>query len=312
MSLNDTNTGMLVIVKRHIKLFIIITLVAAVSSIVFSSSLFITPKYKSKASLYPSNLITYSSESPTEQLLQMLEGNDIRDSVVVKFNLANHYKIDTLDDAYLYQLNKEYNDNILIGKTNYESVNIEVLDTEPVMAKKIVEEIINQLNLKIRYLHRIKTKEVYKIRKDELEVKQALIDSLEVEIKNVSEQYDLLDYNQQSREVTAGYVEMLLRGKKNEKLQKLFDNLTHKGSYFNDLLNRLNLARNDHNTTLILFNQAAEDLKKELTYTNTIVFPEVADKKSYPIRWLIVVLSVLGSFLFTLIILLINTRIKQF
>ena len=311
MSLNDNNSSLLITIKSHIKLFVIITLVATASSIIFSSSLFITPKYKSKASLYPSNLITYSSESPTEQLLQMLEGNDVRDSVVAKFNLVNHYKIDTLGDAYLYQLNKEYNDNILIGKTNYESVNIEVLDADPIIAKKIVEEIINQLNLKVRYLHRLKTKEVYKIRKDELEVKQSLIDSLEVEIKNVSTKYGLLDYNQQSREVTAGYVEMLLRGKKNEKLQKLFDNLTQKGSYFNDLLHQLNLARNDYNKTLILYDQAAADLKKKLTYTNTIVFPEVADKKSYPIRWLIVVLSVLGSFLFTLIILLINSRIKQ-
>jgi len=311
MSLNDKNSSLLITIKSHIKLFVIITLVAIVSSVIFSSSLFITPKYKSKASLYPSNLITYSSESPTEQLLQMLEGNDVRDSVVAKFNLVNHYKIDTLGDAYLYQLNKEYNDNILIGKTNYESVNIEVLDADPIIAKKIVEEIINQLNLKVRYLHRLKTKEVYKIRKDELEVKQSLIDSLEVEIKNVSTKYGLLDYNQQSREVTAGYVEMLLRGKKNEKLQKLFDNLTQKGSYFNDLLHQLNLARNDYNKTLILYDQAAADLKKKLTYTNTIVFPEVADKKSYPIRWLIVVLSVLGSFLFTLIILLINSRIKQ-
>ena len=52
-------------------------------------------------------------------------------------------------------------------------------------------------------------------------------------------------------------------------------------------------------------------VNKKLTYTNTVGFPEVADKKSYPIRWLIVLLSFFGSVLFTLIVLLFNHRIKQ-
>jgi hypothetical protein len=37
------------------------------------------------------------------------------------------------------------------------------------------------------------------------------------------------------------------------------------------------------------------DLNKELTYTNVVTKPFVADVKSYPIRWIIVLISTLAS-----------------
>ncbi|MCB0764211.1 MAG: hypothetical protein KDB84_05875, partial [Flavobacteriales bacterium] len=37
------------------------------------------------------------------------------------------------------------------------------------------------------------------------------------------------------------------------------------------------------------------DVTKELTYTNVILYPEVSDKKVYPVRWLIVAIALLSS-----------------
>ena len=42
-----------------------------VLSVIFSSPFFIKPKFKSVAVLYPSNLMAYSTESATEQMLQL-------------------------------------------------------------------------------------------------------------------------------------------------------------------------------------------------------------------------------------------------
>jgi hypothetical protein len=42
----------------------------------------------------------------------------------------------------------------------------------------------------------------------------------------------------------------------------------------------------------------------DMTYTNIITSPYPADKKSFPIRWLIVVMVVLASFTFAMIALL--------
>lgn len=311
MSIDNLNTDLLALVKRHFKLFVLVVIVSAIVSVIFSSSLFIAPKYKSDVALYASNIDSYSKESSTEQLLQFLEGNDIRDSLINKFDLASHYEIDSTSDGFLHNLHTEFIGNVNIGKTSYESVTIEVFDKDPVLAKKIVDEFINQVNLKIRKLHQSKAQEVVIIRKNQLATKQVLIDTLEAQIKRYAVKYGLMDYAQQSREVTAGYMEMLAKGSKNNKAKELFDNMTKEGRHFQDLHQQLTLARDDYNKILIDYELAVNDTKKKLTYTNTIVYPEVADKKSYPIRWLIVAFSIISSLLFTLIVILISNRLNR-
>lgn len=314
MSIESTYSDVFSIIKNKIKLFLIVGLIAIVSAIIFSSSLFIAPKYKSEADVYPSNLTAYSNESSTEQLLQLFYGNDIRDSIVNKFGLITHYDIDTNSKGFMSKLSKQFNDNVLIKKTNFESVHIEVLDTDPKIAKEIVEELIIQVNLKIRLLHQHKSKEFLTIKEEQVNNKKELIDTLEAQIKMYSVKYGLLDYIQQSREVTAGYMNMLLENKKGEsmvKAEKLYQNLKEEGRHYHDIHHQLNLAREDYNKLLISYEETLRDVNKKLTYTNTVVFPEVADKKSYPIRWVIVLLSFFGSVLFTLIVLLFNHRIKQ-
>ena len=63
---------------------ICVGVVAFLSSLVFSSAYFIPPKFKSTAVVYPVNLIPYSNESATEQLLQLLQSGDVRLNVINK------------------------------------------------------------------------------------------------------------------------------------------------------------------------------------------------------------------------------------
>jgi len=50
---------------------------------------------------------------------------------------------------------------------------------------------------------------------------------------------------------------------------------------------------------------AQMDLDRNFTYTNVITKPFVADKKAYPVRWLIVVISALAAFSFAFIVILV-------
>lgn len=314
MSFNQSYSNFIVLFIKKYKVFVVVGIIALVFSTIFSSSFFIPPQYKSEVVLYPSNLGQYSTESSTEQLLQFFYGNDIRDSIIAKYDLINHYDIDTASSGFYYRLNKEYDENISIKKTNYESVQIEVLDINPVTARDIAQELVTQVNLKIRGLHQEQAQEVAVMLKNQLTSKEVLIDTLEAQIKRYSVKYGLLDYTQQSREVTAGYMNMLLENKKGESMQKaekLYENLKEEGRYFHDLHHQLNLAREEYNKILISHDAAVKDVNKKITYTNTVVYPEIADKKTYPIRWLIVVLSLLVSIFFTYVVILFNNRLKQ-
>ena len=55
----------------------------------------ITPLYKSTAVVYPYNLNVYSKESATEQMVQLLKSEDVKESLIKAFHLYEHYVIDT-------------------------------------------------------------------------------------------------------------------------------------------------------------------------------------------------------------------------
>ena len=82
------------LLNRWKKQLMIVAGISLLASIIFSSPMFIKPKFKSTAIVYPSNLIAYSTESATEQMLQICQSSTIRDQIIRSFNLLQHYDID--------------------------------------------------------------------------------------------------------------------------------------------------------------------------------------------------------------------------
>ena len=62
--------------------------------------------------------------------------------------------------------------------------------------------------------------------------------------------------------------------------------------------------RGTYNDLKVSHDVALRDVVKDLTYANVVTHPIVADKKSYPIRWLIVLISGSASFLLAFLVLL--------
>ncbi|MFM7079592.1 MAG: hypothetical protein ACKOYC_07345, partial [Bacteroidota bacterium] len=83
------------IIRKYAKQLSIVAGSTILLSIVFSSEFFIKPKFKSTAIVYPSNLIPYSTESPTEQMIQLFGSDEIRDEIIKDFDLFKHYEVDT-------------------------------------------------------------------------------------------------------------------------------------------------------------------------------------------------------------------------
>jgi uncharacterized protein involved in exopolysaccharide biosynthesis len=292
--------------------FLIITVATIVATCVFSSSFFIPPKYKSFALIYPSNIISYSSETPSEQLLQLLESGDIRNNVISKFKLAEHYKIDTSQESGYSDLIKAFESNVEVKRTQFNSIEIKVFDTDPQLACKMVSEIINSLNAKARSLQREKTKEVVVIFKNIMENKKHQVDSIDGILQGLRVKYQLLDYEIQTKEVTRGYLNALNSGARNnmKDIDVMMRNLEEKGGEYYKTKQTLDIVLKSYNTAKLDYDQALSDLNKELTYTNIISKPFPADKKSYPIRWLIVVISTISLNLFLFFIIIVIDTLK--
>lgn len=291
---------------RWWKQLLIVAVVATVLSALFSSPFVITPKYKSFAVLYPANIIPMGTETPTEQMLQVLESDNIRDSITELYHLFETYGIDPSGQSAQTALIREYQDNITFRKTEYESVVIEVMDADPVQARDIVNSIIFYFNRKERSLQKEKSMELVKILQEQVSKKKAEMDSMEAVLTNLRQDYGILDYSLQTEYATERYLEVISTPGKQagaKEIEPLLNALKEKGGEFMSLNEHLWRIRGGYNNLKEQLEAAIRDVEKNLTYCNIITNPVVADKKAYPIRWLIVVVSVLGTLLMTFLFL---------
>ncbi len=283
-------------IRERWRLFAVTALVAIACSVVFSTPYFIKPRYRSEAVVYPVFISTYSVETTTDQLLQLLESNSIRDSLIMRFNLAAHYDIDTLVRGNRTVLNKLYAERVSIEKTRFESVHIRVEDEDPEMARDMVKEILHQTDLLARRLQRKTSAEMLGVIQLGLAHTRAKLDSVEARLNELRQTQGLLDYALQTREFSRGYVQSLGKGTTKEIEARLNALEAHGGEFEQLTLLNANLSA-DYNKQLSQERQVVLDMGKEITYTNVVVSPEVPDKKIYPIRWLIVLASTIAALL---------------
>lgn len=300
------NKNLLEFIWKWKWIYVITILMAIITSVIFSGPRFIRPKYKSFAIVYPSNLQKYSDENKTEQMLQTLQSEQLKLKLIDAFQLHKHYDIDKKYKYAQTALFRELNDNISISKTAYESVKIEVLDYYPDTAKMMVDSIIEFYNQRVRQIQNIKYKEIIDIDATQIKRLTKERDSLSDILTEYREKYNIFKPRLQTKEITKSYLE-----KKDAVSKKLYENLL---KHSNDIFLIDSLL--EHNKSRIVgyqfnMNEAIKNYTKKISYANIISSPIVADKKSYPIRWVIVMLSALGTFLFTFIALVFNESIQK-
>lgn len=309
------NRNLLEILWKWKKHLIIVGVLAIVFSAIFSSSTFIKPKFKSTARIYPSfNIYTFSDESESEQLLEFINSQDIKLRVIDAFNLSDVYKINKQDPQYLTYILAEFNDNVSFKKTEYETVEIQVLDTDPQRACQMCDSIISFLDEKIRSVHRIKYEEVVNIAKKDMKTINHEIDSIKTKMDLLRKDYKILDYESQAKEITRGMVTVLAEQKKNtsggKELQEWMKNLSEKGGEYELLAAQQKLCIIQKDSIKKEYDRSLSNATKKINYGQRVQNPVPADKKSYPVRWLIVLVSTFAA-LFTAILVILVLENKK-
>ena len=104
------------------------------------------------------------------------------------------------------------------------------------------------------------------------------------------------------------------RGSTNDtkKIQDMYSNFSEKGTEAEWLESRLNFTQNMIDSVSSEYEFYLSEYEKEITYSHVVEYPVPADKKSYPVRWLIVALTTISAFFFALLVFLIlDYRKKQ-
>ena len=299
---NNTNLLQMIIKwKWHL---VILAVAAALVSLVVSSSLFMKPRFKSTAYIYPSNIMPYSYESQTEQMLQWINSIEVRDSVIKKFDLAKHYGISPKEKYYTSTLGYMYQKNVKISKTQYESVEVSVTDIDPVMARDIAKAILDYTDEKIRATHLVKYLEVVVAMEKIIKTKTAEIDSTKKLYREIATTYGIYDVGGQSQEITRGELRTVAGGGGNinsKDVQKLKEGMMEKSGDLLYLSNRIATLTNEYSELMRKYDIARFDIDKKFTFINVVTQPLVADKKSYPKRLFVMFYFVAGTLFFSLL-----------
>lgn len=306
--------------RKHL---IIISVAAAILAAIFSSPYFITPLYKSTVVLFPvssnsvskalltdqpaakSDILEFGEDEQTEQMLQILSSNVIRDKVVNKFDLMNHYGISPNSKYKYTSLYRQYESNITFRRTEFMAVKITVLDRDPQMAADIANTISDLLDSTKNSMQRERAVKGFKIVEHEVFRLEHEIAVMEDSLKKIRE-LGVFDYESQSEMINQQLAIEIAHGNTrginalNDKLKVLAE---YGGAYVS-LRDQLEHEKKQLSYLKARYEEAKVDAEENLPQKFVVESAYKAEKKSYPVRWIIILVSALSAFLVSVLILI--------
>ncbi len=317
---------MLFIYQKRVPL-IAITVAALIVSVIVS--LLITPRYRSTVTLYPAtftnmsrslmgpatvrgDIMNFGEESDAERLLQVMQSETIRDRIVEKYNLMEHYEIKESSRFPHTALNRKYKNNVRSRKTQYMAVEVEVLDTDPVKAAAMANDIAAYADSVLNTMLTERTILAVEVLEEEysrqMEVRSKLQDSL----RRIRE-LGVIDYESQAEVLNEAYANAIL-SRDTESIKLFEDKLrvlsTYGGTYLS-LRYDVEYLGVRLNTLKSAYDEALINLERQMTYTFIVDRATEAEKKTYPVRSLIVIVSTVAAFLFALFFMLLADALRR-
>ena len=290
--------------RKHI---ILITFSALIVAYVVCMPFFIKPTYKSTAYVFPSNVGLYSEESQTEQVMQFMQSNEIRQYLYKKYNLAKHYKIDTTKKTYMFAFDEMYDKKVSISMTKYESIEIKVEDYNQDTAKLLAGGIIEAVNWLIENEHREKYLDDVKNAKIYFDLKCRQLDSTQTILNELSEKYGVLDMPIQLKEAARSYYGKEANG---TKLADLMASLGKHGVEFVKMSAYLEEQMKDYVTAQSDYQKTLGSLRSKKSFTAMASKPTYPVVASWPKRSMIMMVTGLSAFVLSCIYFVFIGKIK--
>jgi len=300
----------------------LIGIVSVLLSSIFSGPFFIKPKYKSEVVFYPTTInsignamftdltqrqadpLAFGEEEEAENALQLLNSSALQGRIVRNFDLMNHYRID--GKSPLTDLAKEMAKNIQFKRTRHLAVSITVLDEDPIKSAEIANGIAALYDSVKTEIQKQVSLEALEIVNDEFKNKEAEVWDLRTRLKDLG-QKGITNYEEQSRAISEELYKAVSLSKINA-LKKQQEELAKYAGEFTYLNETLILELESLSKLRKRFEKAKVDVEKTLPQKFILTSASPAEKKSYPIRWLIVVIVTAIVMFSSIVVLLVSNK----
>ena len=209
---------------------ILITLTLAAFVISIFVSLMIKPRFKSKVILFPTaeisvskslvetsvgsnnekDVLTFGNDIEAERLLQILRSDQLYNHLITKFDLMKYY--DAASSKYPNTYVKGIlGSNIKSKRTEYNSIEILVLDHNKEMAADIANEIAVYADTIVCNVTNTRAKQAYEIVLEEYNTSQQNLKNL-TDSLTVIRSYGITDYERQAEALNKVYANAIVKG----------------------------------------------------------------------------------------------------
>lgn len=326
---NEFNSfGLIRFIWKWRKLLIIISIAAAIIS--FGASLLIRPQFKSTSIIYAPrtnslskillneqnynerlDIKAYAVEEETEHLIQILNSREIKDILIEKFNLVEHYGLKKDMKYWQTRLYKAMENMITIKRTQYGAISVTVSDWDSQLAARMANEIVNQLDTFKNKVERERASAAYFLLEKQLE-------EINQELKRIDDSLSVLAENgvlildRQVERITQQYAIAIAQGNigAQQRLAKELEKFAKWGPTVQTLQNeQLNFTEYQALCKSRMLD-AKMDMESNMPVKFVVEKAIPADKKSYPKKLIIMILSTLATFIVTLFTLIIIENIQ--
>lgn len=278
------------LLQKWRKPLIITAVLSLLASFIFTLPVFMPPMYKATSVIYPVNLQAYSTESPTEQMVQLLNSEDVWMQLVSTFRLFRHYEVDSTGPFPRFEIMKRLQKNIDINKTEFESIEVHILDRDPVLAARMCDSLLVYTDRKALLLNRQRSLEKLVIAKKQMDDKKAELDSLERTLRFIRKNYGITDFESQVEGFSREYYHTLSTGRVNSQMDDARKNMEEKGGEYilmKELLLRVSGAYSEYR---LRYEKALSESTMVLDFHNIITKATPPERKDSPKRTLIMLL----------------------
>jgi uncharacterized protein involved in exopolysaccharide biosynthesis len=322
------SAGLLIFLYKWRKTILVITAIGIVSSIIFS--FMIRPKFKSTVVMFPAStsslsksllaenfggkhdVMQFGEEEQAEQMLQVLNSDQIRSRICQKYNLMQHYRIDPNDKLKKTRLYEEFNDNVTFKRTEFMSVKVEVLDWDPDTAAMIANDIAALLDTVHTRMQRERAIQAFRIVEIEYFDKLAQIKAMEDSMRALNK-LGIYEIESQSEMLVEQYA--IATAKNDQRavasIQEKLDVLAQYGAAYIAIRDQMELERKQLSLLRAKYKEAKTDAEQSLPYKFVVDRAYPAEKKSTPVRWLIVTVSTVSSLILAIIIVIAMENLSQ-
>lgn len=302
------------------------------SAVVISAivSFIITPKYKATAVLFPApttsiskSLIAlntsgevkslFGEDQEVEQVLQVLSSEELKQKIIKKYNLLKHYDLDSTAKDIKSQLNKQFEKNISSGRTQYMAVEISVLDHDPDTAALMANDIARMIDSVMNRMEKDRAVKAYEIVKTQFDLRNKELQMMSDSMREIM-RYGVFDVATQSAALSKVYGQALLKGntKAAEKIEEKLKVIAKYGGNYIALENWIENQSQQLSLLSTKCKEAQVDAEQELTHVYIVDNAFRPDKKAFPQRILIVLVTAISTLILSIVFIFVFEAIMDF